>query len=98
MRSTHYQSDKPERHHLTPMRDPTGYLDEGKGLPWITMDYLVHVLRLVENTLEPRKSLGAMEISTDKTNMKEVDVTHIELGMFVWYTKHLLKAKKVSLK
>ena len=19
--------------------DPTGYLDEGKGLPWITMDY-----------------------------------------------------------
>ena len=27
--------------------------------------------------------------------MKEVDVTHIELGMFVWYTKHLLKAKKL---
>lgn len=21
------------------MGDPTGYLDEGKGLPWITMDY-----------------------------------------------------------
>ena len=40
MRSTHYQSDKPQRHHLTPMGDPTGYLDEGKGLPW-TMD--VHV-------------------------------------------------------
>ena len=29
--------------------------------------------------------------------MKEVDVTHIELEMFVWYTKHLLKAKKVQL-
>ena len=38
MRSTHYQSDKPERHHLTPMGDPAGYLDEGKGLPWIIMD------------------------------------------------------------
>ena len=29
--------------------------------------------------------------------MKEVDVTHIELEMFVWYMKHLLKAKKVQL-
>ena len=29
--------------------------------------------------------------------MKEVDVTHIELDMFVWYTKHSLKAKKVQL-
>ena len=29
--------------------------------------------------------------------MEQVDVTHIELGMFVWYIKHLLKAKKVSL-
>ena len=28
--------------------------------------------------------------------MKEVDVTHIELGMFVWYIKHLLKAQKVQ--
>ena len=28
------------------MGDPTGYLDEGKGLPWITMDY--HVLHIVE--------------------------------------------------
>ena len=27
--------------------------------------------------------------------MKEVDVTHSELGMFVWYIKHLLKANKV---
>ena len=27
--------------------------------------------------------------------MKEVDVTHIELGMFVCYTKHLLKANKL---
>ena len=24
---------------LTPIGDPTGYRDEGKGLPWITMDY-----------------------------------------------------------
>ena len=23
------------------MGDPTGYLDEGKGLPWITMDCLL---------------------------------------------------------
>jgi len=38
MYPTNYQSDKPERHHLTPMGDPAGYLDEGKGLPWITMD------------------------------------------------------------
>ena len=34
-------------------------------------------------------------MSTDKNDMKEVDVTHIELEMFVWYMKHLLKAKKV---
>ena len=38
MRSTHYQSDKPQWRHFTPMGDPAGYLDEGKGLPWITMD------------------------------------------------------------
>jgi len=36
---THYQFDKPKWHHLTPMGDPAGYLDEGKGLPWITMDH-----------------------------------------------------------
>ena len=29
--------------------------------------------------------------------MKVVDVTYIELGTFVWYIEHLLKAKKVSL-
>ena len=39
------------------------------------------------------KSLGAAEISTDKTDMKKVDVTHSELGMLVCYIKHLLKAK-----
>ena len=42
-------------------------------------------------------SLGSLEMSTDKNDMKEVDVTHIELEMFVCCTKHLLKAKKVSL-
>ena len=36
-------------------------------------------------------------ISTDKTNMKEVDVTHIELVTFVWYIKHLPKAQQVQL-
>ena len=30
-------------------RDPTGYLDEGKGLPWITMDY---VERLISAEIE----------------------------------------------
>ena len=29
--------------------------------------------------------------------MKEVDVTHVELEMFVWYIKHLLKAQKVQI-
>ena len=43
------------------------------------------------------KFLGAKEISTDKNDMKEVDVTYIELGTFVWYIEHLLKAKKVQL-
>ena len=43
------------------------------------------------------KSLGATKILTDKTDMKEVDVTHTELGMSVCYIKHLIKAKKVSL-
>ena len=41
--------------------------------------------------------IGAKEISTDKNDMKEVDVTHIELEMFVWYIENLLKAKKVQL-
>ena len=50
MRSTHYQSDKPQRHHLTPMGDPTGYLDEGKGLPWITMDGVI-LLQKTEGTV-----------------------------------------------
>ena len=40
-------------------------------------------------------SLGSLEMSTDKNDMKEVDVTHIELELFVCCTKHLLKAKKV---
>ena len=42
-------------------------------------------------------SLGSLEISTDKNDMKEVDVTHIELVTFVWYIKHLLKAQQVQL-
>ena len=25
-------------HHLTPMGDPAGYLDGGKGIPWNTME------------------------------------------------------------
>ena len=29
--------------------------------------------------------------------MKQVDVNSIEQVMFVWYIKHLLKAKKVQL-
>ena len=37
------------------------------------------------------------EISTDKNDIKEVDVTHIERVIFVWHIKHLLKAKKVQL-
>ena len=36
-------------------------------------------------------------MSTDKTDMKEVDVTHIELVTFVWYIKNLLKAQQVQL-
>ena len=36
-------------------------------------------------------------MSTDKNDMKEVDVTHIELVTFVWYIKHLLKAQQVQL-
>ena len=42
-------------------------------------------------------SLGSLEISTDKNDMKEVDVTHIELVTFVWYIKHLPKAQQVQL-
>ena len=42
-------------------------------------------------------SLGSLEMSTDKNDMKEVDVTHIELVTFVWYIKHLLKAQQVQL-
>ena len=36
-------------------------------------------------------------MSTDKNDMKEVDVTHIELVTFVWYIKHLPKAQQVQL-
>ena len=42
-------------------------------------------------------SLGSLEMSTDKNDMKEVDVTHIELVTFVWYIKHLPKAQQVQL-
>ena len=42
-------------------------------------------------------SLGSLEMSTDKNDMKKVDVTHIELVTFVWYIKHLPKAQKVQL-
>ena len=55
------------------------------------------LIRLLTNYVCPRKSLGAAENSTDKTDMKEVDVSHIEPVMSVWYIKDLLKAKKVSL-
>ena len=30
-----------------------------------------------------------------KTRLKQVDVTPIERVLFVWYMKHLLKAKKL---
>ena len=42
-------------------------------------------------------SLGSLEMSTDKNDMKEVDVTHVELVTFVWYIKHLPKAQQVQL-
>ena len=49
----HYQSDKPQRHHLTPMGDPAGYLDGGKGIPWNTMEYY-----LLHTCVTPDASLG----------------------------------------
>ena len=33
------------------MGDPTGYLDEGKGLPWITMDGYLKMQKSMHNSI-----------------------------------------------
>ena len=79
MRSTHYQSDKPQWHHFTPMGDPTGYLDEGKGLPWIAMCLSPQRLLVSDGGKDHRERVSSVQVSTEVTDQTSLFERHLAI-------------------